>query len=223
MNSANGDEVEKTEHRKNLNPFATDEDDDSDDGEGDFTIGDLEVEEEGKRHLPPGTSLVGAGESLLHGDKNVGVLPTSSTASYANPRAIFPSLWPFGGTQRTVDGDGDGWGMGVDGEEYNKSRSHFRGANKANNNEQSSDEDSDEEFGSGQFGGDGQGEGSRRRLSVTTEAKRRTSLEDDDEDGVVHIALEVPEEVKTEGVGDDEELVEIQHAEMQGVETEASK
>jgi len=152
MNSLNGDEIEKVEHRKSLNPFATDEDDDSDDGEGDFTIGDLEVEEEGKGHIPTGTSLVGAEESLLHGssDKN------------------------------------------------------------------SSDEDSDEEYGSGKFGGDGQG---RRRLSVTTEAKRRTSLEDDDEDEVlVHVAMEAPEEVKAEALGDDEELVEVQHAEMQGVE-----
>jgi hypothetical protein len=223
MNSSNSDDVEKNEHRKNLNPFATDEDDDSDDGEGDFTIGDLEAEEEGRGHLPAGTSLVGVEESLLHGseDKNVGILSNdSSTASssYANPRATFPSLWPFGGIQRGI-GESNGWGVGVDGEGY--SRSHIRGA-KHTDDEQSSDEDSDDGYDSGKFGGDGQG---RRRLSSTTEAKRRTSLEDDDEEDevLVHVAMEAPEEVKAEALGDDEELVEIQHAEMQGVEGEASR
>jgi hypothetical protein len=44
----------------------------------------------------------------------------------------------------------------------------------------------------------------------TTEAKRRTSLEDDDEEEVVHVGRS--------GAGDDEELIEIQHAEMQGIE-----
>lgn len=47
-----------------INPFATDEDEDDDDEDvGDdndeFTIGDLEMEEEGKGHLPPASPLTG--------------------------------------------------------------------------------------------------------------------------------------------------------------------
>jgi hypothetical protein len=68
-------------------------------------------------------------------------------------------------------------------------------------------------------------------VSATREAKRRTSLEDDDdvdgEEGVVHVGMveEVEEEHekgKDTQTGDDGEgdgeLVEIQHAEMQGIE-----
>lgn len=66
----------------------------------------------------------------------------------------------------------------------------------------------------------------RRRLSVTTEAKRRTSIEDDDEDGldgVVHVGMvevgtgEGDGEVVERGEGD-EELVEIQHTEIKDAE-----
>lgn len=104
--------------------------------------------------------------------------------------------------------------------------------------ESDSSNSSDEELGYGdhgddremEFGADGQG--GKRRLSVTTEAKRRTSLEDDDDevDGVVHVGLHVadlevgaPKGVEGGAEGDDEELVEIQHAEMQGVEGESAK
>lgn len=54
------EELEK-EGSDNLNPFATDEDDDEDIGDDhdEFTIGDLEVEEEGKGHLPPASPLTG--------------------------------------------------------------------------------------------------------------------------------------------------------------------
>lgn len=58
----------------------------------------------------------------------------------------------------------------------------------------------------------------KRRLSVTTEAKRRTSLEDDDEDEVVHIGHDGTIEKRDNE--DDGELVEVHHAEMQGVEGE---
>jgi hypothetical protein len=97
---------------------------------------------------------------------------------------------------------------------------------------QSSDEsDSDEdnhEFGGDILPGERAGYKGKRRLSVTTEAKRRTSLEDDDEDEeTVHVAMAEahaegePKEKTVEGgdgEGEDGELVEIQHAEMQGVE-----
>ena len=137
MGTQNGEKVEGEEHRKKLNPFATEEDDDSDDG-GDFTIGDLEAEEEGKGKLPPGTSLVGGEESLL--DKNVGI-------PHPQSRTSFPSMWPFGSSSPISGGNDD-------------DRNHFRGADymHADDNQlQSSDSDSDED--NHEFGGEGQSEG----------------------------------------------------------------
>ena len=144
-----------------------------------------------------------------------------NTSGAGTGRATFPSLWPFGG--------GSGGEEGYD-------RNHFRGASKtdADDGLQSSDEsDSDDdnhEFGGDSQSGDGTGYRGKRRLSVTTEAKRRTSLEDDDEDeetvhvGMAEADVEAEPKQKTveggEGEGEDGELVEIQHAEMQGVEDE---
>lgn len=209
--------------RKSLNPFATDEDDDSDNDDGDFTIGDLEAEEEGKGHLPAGTGLVGNEETIAEPGKNVGNPDTSSTSNSHSStststhkggaiRASFPSMWPFGANNILSSGPKT-FAVG-----YDTDRSHFRGAD---DNMQSSDDsdDSDEDGCGREFGGDGQG--GKRRLSVTTEAKRRTSLEDDDEDEVVHVAMaEAEPHVEKSGEGDDGELVEIQHAEMQGVEAQ---
>ena len=224
------------EQRKDVNPFATDEDDDSDEEDKDFTIGDLEVEEEGKGHLPAGTGLVGNEQALLGRDpvleKNVGIQHLASSRPLSSgpeigsqwnssgagssfddrsARATFPLLWPFGAKAETGGND----------------RNHFRGADRENadNDEmQSSDSDSDED--NHDFGDVGQPRGvsGKRRLSVTTEAKRRTSIEDDDEDEeVVHVAMaeaHIEPEGRNEvgGDADDGEIVEIQHAEMQGVE-----
>lgn len=233
--NSNGDEAEKA---KNLNPFAAEEDDDSDneDGDGDFTIGDLEAEEEGKGNLPVGTELQGSDETVdeLLGSKNVCIPVNSSDFASADDvvsgswnasgagRTGFPFMWPFGNhsskspTFAVETGD---------------DRNHFRGASADHTEMQSSDSDSDEEaYGrEGEFGNDGQaGKGmGKRRLSVTTEATRRTSLEDDDEDEeVVHVALAEAhadashagtKELGKEKEGEDDgELVEIQHAE--GVE-----
>ena len=209
-----------------------------DDEDRDFTIGDLEVEEEGKGHLPAATGLVGNEEPILGGDatheKNVGIQHLAISASLSSEigsqwsangagsssnegsgRAMFPALWPFGGKAET---------MGLSG------RNHFRGAglNADDVELQSSDSDSDSDEGNHEFGSGGHFEapGEKRRLSVTTEAKRRTSLEDEDEDEdeeVVHVAMT---EAHAEAEGrpeagaevDDGEMVEIQHAEMQGVE-----
>lgn len=223
-------------HNKGLNPFATDEDDESnsDNEEGDFTIGDLEAEEEGKGHLPPGTGLVGERESLDaldlgqsrdgEGDKNVGdpfhhrheILPGSSVVVSSSPAPApskpaqgFPNMWPFGGGKwNNTQGAGAGSGG------RKKIRIHETSA-PADDVEQSSDDDSDDGFGLG-----GDGKSGRRRLSVTTEAKRRTSLEDDDEDEeVVHVALaEARDERGVVEEREEGELVEVMHAEMQGVE-----
>jgi len=227
-----------------VNPFATEEDDDSDGEDGDFTIGDLEAEEGGKGHLPPTIGLVGNEESRGDLSKNVGILPNASVLSSSNntggtgARVSFPSLWPFG--NNSLKGNSGDFAVGDkdrDAEDATgcgmSDRNHFRGASANDGGIQSSDDsdDSDEE-GYGHSGvrgmefGDGKGR-VKRRLSVTTEAKRRTSLEDDDEDEeVVHVAMA---EAQAEGKGisregeDDGELVEIQHAEMQGVETESEK
>ena len=232
----NGDKAEQ-QHRKNLNPFATDEDDDSDnedENERDFSIGDLDVEDDGK-------GLLGEGGEDKGKNVNVGTPPamssntsTSTTTPLGIGRASFPSMWPFGAN--TSPKGHQGASFAVDGgrqDATEQEQDHFRGSSANGDGVQSDESDSsnssDEDLGYGdrergdretEFGSDGQG---KRRLSVTTEAKRRTSLEDDDEeDGVVHVGLEVGKEAVSEREGvDDEELVEIQHAEMQGVEGEA--
>lgn len=106
--------------------------------------------------------------------------------------------------------------------------------------EDDEDEDgnsSDEEYGRGDFDrgfDDSFEDGDAIGVSATREAKRRTSLEDDDdvdgEEGVVHVGMveevgevgEENEKGKDTHTGDDGEgdgeLVEIQHAEMQGLE-----
>jgi len=227
----NGDKAE--EHRKNLNPFATDEDDDSDnedENERDFSIGDLDVEDDGK-------GLLGEGGEDKGKNVNVGTPPaipstsTNTTTPLGIGRASFPSMWPFGAN--TSPKGHQGASFAVDGGRQDaEEQSHLRGSSANGDDVQSDESDSsnssDEELGYGdrereretEFGSDGQG---KRRLSVTTEAKRRTSLEDDDEeDGVVHVGMEVGKDSVSEREGgDDEELVEIQHAEMQGVEGEA--
>ncbi|PQE25997.1 SIT4 phosphatase-associated protein [Rutstroemia sp. NJR-2017a BBW] len=103
--------------------------------------------------------------------------------------------------------------------------------------EDDDDEDgnsSDEEYGRSDFDrgfDDNFEDGDAIGVSATREAKRRTSLEDDDdvdgEEGVVHVGMveevgEEHEKGKDTQTGDDGEgdgeLVEIQHAEMQGME-----
>lgn len=166
-------------------------------------------------------------------------LTVTASFDYANPRATFPSLWPFGGKQRGSDENVNEWAMdGVrkglkrsvrSGDGFSSRDGGEKGFEDVYNDEgedadgafvqreiNSSDEDSDDEAGyggggSGKFGGDGQGVRARRRLSTTTEAKRRTSL--DDEDEVVHVGME-----QVEGGEADEELVEIGHVEVGGAE-----
>jgi len=255
--SSNGNDLdtEQLEHRQDLNPFAADEDDDEDEQE-DFTLGDLEVEAEGKGLMKPGTVLVGQQatldelelelEEVAGGnvDLHVGIPESNSEAnlnmnSMSENRASFPSLWPFG-QQGHSSGSHNSMAIGtyrvqerhrLAMKQNGDDRNHGRGAriNADSDDTQSSDgsasDDSEDEFnsragiaiGPGTSGasayesGKGKdGKSGKRRLSSTTEAKRRTSLEDDDdEEGeVVHV-----------GRADDEELVEIQHTEMQGVES----
>lgn len=220
MNTENGEKVENAEHRKNLNPFATDEDDDSGD-EGDFSIGEIEgedvkaVETEEKDlkenvGIPTSTSpsslpslvSVSIPPLLAH------VLPSSSSFSHSTSttgigRVGFPSLWPFGGSPTAK-------------EREKRNGEEFRGDSANKDDLQGNDSDDSD-------GSDGAFDGERgRRLSATTEAKRRTSLEDDDEeDGVVHVGMaevDLREGVGKEAEEGDGELVEIQHAEMHGVD-----
>jgi len=172
--------------------------------------------------LAVGASLFGDEQTPLEGEagRNVGSsfgssivgFSPSSTSVLGRGRAAFPSLWPFGGSSPRRNNNGEEWDAGF--ESRSGDWDHFRGASA--NDEQSSDEDSDEEFGS-----DGRQAKESKRLNSTTEAKRRTSLEDDDEEEVVHVGIAEGHErgvgEKT-GEGDDEELVEIRHTEMQGVE-----
>jgi len=242
-NNENGNKQEEVEHQKNLNPFATEEDDDSDndDNDGDFSIGDLDGEDDGRGLL--GSS--GKDEEQGNGIKHVGIPSNhlasilSSTTSVSTSitglgRAAFPSMWPFntntspkGGNFAVVGEDShkNGNSSAYDSYPYNSRHSHGRGENSANNDDVQSDDSDDSDEGRG-FGADGEGEyKGKRRLSATTEAKRRTSLEDDDEDEeVVHVAMaeaDVEAGIEKGAVreGDDEELVEVHHAETQGVET----
>lgn len=187
------------------------------------------------------------GRGLLGGERgedkgknvNVGTPPAMSSSTNTTiptplgiGRASFPSMWPFGANTSPSHKEPS---FAVESGAEDEKQGHFRGSSANGNDVQSDESDSsnssDEELGYGdrdsgregretEFGSDGQG--GKRRLSVTTEAKRRTSLEDDDEeDGVVHVGMEVGKDVVGEREGaDDEELVEIQHAEMQGVEGE---
>jgi len=231
--NGNDPQPEKVDPRKNPNPFATEEDDD-DDGREDFAIGDIEIAAEGKGILPPATILTGQQAPL--DDLSLDVEEESGrnnhvgiSKSSTNARANFPSMWPFGQKNRSSHDYEVSAAYREMERERERARvrmnlssgileiAYGRNASETNANEnfmQSSDDsgssdDSDDEFASsaGIAGAKGKG---RRRLS-TTEAKKRTSLEDDDEEEVVHIGRAA--------AGDDEELIEIQHTEMQGVES----
>ncbi|KAK0107929.1 hypothetical protein ONS96_003715 [Cadophora gregata f. sp. sojae] len=201
--SPNGQQrAEEAEHQKNLNPFAADEDDDSE-NDGDFSIGDIEGEDEG-------LGLVGSGKRNLSSEE----------------RELLKLAREDHGKNSDDDDDDD-----IDSDDSDGGYGHALAS--------ASQLDDELDLGGGL---DGKGVGSglsrgRRRLSVTTEAKRRTSLEDDDddEDEVVHVKMaeaDVEDAKRVEsassivggavgGAGDDGdgELVEIQHAEMMGVES----
>lgn len=233
--SANGSEpqAENADPRKNLNPFATEEDDD-DDGREDFTIGDIEIAAEGKGILPPATILTGQQAPLddLSLDleeengrnSHVGISKSNTTT-----RTNFPSMWPFGQNNRSSH-DYE-VSAAYRGKQRERERARVRmnlssgnldiapdrnasGASANGNFTQSSDDsgssdDSDDEFATSAGIAGAKGKGGRR--PSTTEAKKRTSLEDEDEEEVVHVGRAA--------AGDDEELIEIQHTEMQGVES----
>jgi len=230
--SSNGNEpqAENAGTPRNLNPFATEEDDDED-GREDFTIGDIEIAAEGRGILPPATVLTGQQAPLdnlgldveeENGRNNHVGISKSSTKTRAN----FPSMWPFGQITRSSHDYEVSAAYREKEREREKAtvrmnlssrnpditdRKHASG-NQANqsfvqsSDDSGSSEDSDDEFAAsaGIAGAKGKG-----RRPSTTEAKRRTSLEDDDEE-VVHVGR---------APADDEELIEIQHTEMQGVES----
>lgn len=140
------------------------------------------------------------------------------------PRANFPSMWPFGQQGRFAldqEDQGENGSGRENGEARRIDRSHNIGADYSS---QSSDSSSSDEDDVGGFGagiekagsGSGLGKGKRRRPS-TTEAVRRTSLEDDDEDEV---------ELFTGKPNEDKDSVEAKHqsheVEMQGVEGSSS-
>jgi hypothetical protein len=160
--------------------------------------------------------------------------PISNTSIAGIGRAAFPSLWPFGPSGNTSPkalGSQNGHNVGI-----SKTHDGYRNGRDTSADDiddiQSPDEDEDSEnssddgYGDHGLNGDGAGERAagaqypgKRRLSVTTEAKRRTSLEDDDDDEqVMHVAM-AESEVEAEshgyggkdGLGEGEgELVEIE-------------
>lgn len=101
------------------------------------------------------------------------------------------------------------------------------------NNYDDDSDDSNSSDGHGEGYGSLGSRGHKRRLSSTTEAKRRTSLEDDDDDEVVHVKMDIsdvgerthsPVDINSKSgavtsADDDGELIDIQHSEMQGVES----
>ncbi|EPE32268.1 hypothetical protein GLAREA_07401 [Glarea lozoyensis ATCC 20868] len=213
--SANNNiEAEKSSpNKQDLNPFAADEDDDSDAEDADFTIGDLEADEEGRGHLPPNTGLVGSEKPIMEAGDHVGVPLNLTGGSQKILRASFPSMWPFGGVLKSANQDGD--------RDANGGFDELSADAMREQDGEGSEDSDDEGFGGRErergFGGNGGGARGRRRLSSTTEAKRRTSLVDDDEEDeeVVHVGMEMAGGEKA-GAEDDGELVEIRHAEGLG-------
>lgn len=213
---SNGDDHERS---KGINPFADGDDiDDSDEDDNDFTVGDLEAEEEGKGHLPPGTGLEGSNETvneLLGGSENVGQdifsttvgdsdqkgsrLSASWCSSSGNPS--FPSLLhplllpPSTGILPTPSksaplGIRKSSQVDIDSllPSLNLDTNFFLPQNQHHNQ---TDSDSSSEDENDAFNSFGASRGHKRRLSSTTEAKRRTSIEDDDDDEVVHVKMDV--------------------------------
>ncbi|KAL2069897.1 hypothetical protein VTL71DRAFT_14576 [Oculimacula yallundae] len=209
ISSNGGERAEEAEHQKNLNPFAAEEDDEDDDsendGDGDFNIGDLEGEDEGM-----GLVGGGRGDTRREGEEKREQRGKNSDDDVRSDDDI---------DINSSDDDSDGgYGHAL------KSRSRIadeEGEGEGLGNGASA---------SGSAGAGNKGRGSGRRLSVTTEAKRRTSLEDDDEDEVVHVSMKAEDMLdarrgaggdgKTAAGGpvgeDDGELIEIQHSETLG-------
>lgn len=100
-NNANGEAAEVTNLR-DLNPFATEEDDEE---QEEFTIGDLEIEAEGKGILPPGTALTGQDAPLDELNRSVKLEDNNSPvdivgtpmldASVNNTCTSFPSMYIY--------------------------------------------------------------------------------------------------------------------------------
>ena len=172
------------------------------------------MEQEGNAHLPPGAAILGEEIGL---ENVVGVpepllpSPNSSRGREEAARASFASMWLFRAQgSRSKNSAFDFESNGREGGNHFNDGNHFRGANAdANGQDQSGSGSDSDDSDEGGYGDRGAG---RRRLSVTTEAKRRTSLDDDEEDEVVHVGREGEEEVRESGVDSEEELVEIQHA-----------
>lgn len=146
------------------------------------------------------------------------------------PQALSRGLWQLGSSEsRQTEGDENSSDEGGFGEEGDEEGGELGYGDRRGGNRGDFVEDE------GEFLGEG---GLRRRLSSTTEAKRRTSLEDEDdfEDGeVVRVGIGASRRGEGEGgwlgggtvesmarggfeEDEDGELVEVQHAETMGVD-----
>lgn len=195
-------------------------------GEGEGIIGGSRQTHVGVPDLASVLSSLSAGASSPP--------PTLNTSVAGIGRASFPSMWPFGArrageyhdnnretvhvgfkppkayihNRRDLDGDED-----VDTDlDLFADDDDLQSPEADDDSENSSDEEAFEGVDGGAAGDGGErGREPIRSLSSTTEAKRRTSLEDDDEDEeVVHVAMEEVEREKSAGVGGEAELVEAE-------------
>lgn len=161
--------------------------------------------------------------------------PASNTSITGIGRATFPSLWPFGSSGNTSPKELASNNGNIVNHDKTHKNSYLNGRdtsadeidgiqspNEDDDSENSSDEGLDGHGLNGDASNDHRAGGQyagKRRLSATTEAKRRTSLEDDDEDEeVVHVAMaeadaEAHEHDAKDGLEEGEgELIEVQHA-----------
>lgn len=183
---------------------------------------------EGAGDIPAGTPLTSQQATLdeLHleleeknrKDDYVGSLPSNTLA-----RATFPFKWPFGQLNRTSNDSEISASYREERERQRLAsddsvdddmpaqfadRDHYRGnanVGAGQSSDESASDDSDEDVA---FGATAKGK--EKRTQSTTEATRRTSLEDEDDEEVVHVGSGA-------GVGavDDGEIVEVRHEEVQ--------
>ncbi|KAI9733795.1 MAG: hypothetical protein M1818_007062 [Claussenomyces sp. TS43310] len=159
-----------------------------------------------------------------------------------------PTLWPLHQSRRLhgqdcQDGEGDSQGHvaayysdmalqdgddGGDCQAVARACANRDDSQSSDSSTSSNEDDSDDDYHARM----GAGEAKKARRLNTTEAKRRTSLVDDDEEDLSEAPIHVGNvtgsnaDAATDAAaaavaatGDDEELVEIQHAEMQGVDS----
>ncbi len=139
MNNDNGNQFEVSENRKNLNPFAADEDDDDDSDEvenGEFSIEDVEDEKNDDDDdvgllpyvlpelpvapaapVPPPLSVLNFTSKGKSVPSYKGFGGVQGIGAGGIGRAKFPSLWPFGSNLRGLGNENGRTRRGSEGDE----------------------------------------------------------------------------------------------------------